>query len=137
TLFGNPTVALLIALIGAWLICRIHAGHAATARTLTRGFQESGNILLVTGVGGCLAAAVKAIGIGDILKQYIQPGGFAPLIMVWVVAAVLHIAIGSVTTSAITAAGILAPIAASLEVNPVLIALAAASGSMVLIHVTS
>ncbi|WP_051299152.1 GntP family permease [Arthrobacter castelli] len=137
TLFSNPTVALLVALIGAWIVCRFHAGHVATGQALSRGFQESGQILLITGVGGCLAAAVETIGIGDILTQYFEPGSFAPLILVWIIAAILHIAIGSVTTAAITAAGILAPFADSLDANPVLIALAAASGGMFIIHVTS
>ncbi|UYQ77749.1 GntP family permease [Glutamicibacter sp. JL.03c] len=134
---SNPTIALLIVLLGTWAVCRVRAGHAATAQALSRGFQESGSILLVTGVGGCLAAAVQTIGLGDILTKYFSPGSFAPLLVVWGIAAVLHIAIGSVTTSAITAAGILAPIVEPLGVNPVLIALAAASGSMLLIHVTS
>ena len=61
----------------------------------------------------------------------------APLLVVWLIGAALHMAIGSVTTSSITAAGLLAPIAGSLGLNPVLIALAAGSGAMFAIHVTS
>lgn len=57
--------------------------------------------------------------------------------MVWVIAAVLHIAVGSVTLSAITAAGLLAPIAPALGLDPVLIALAAGAGSLFMVHVTS
>lgn len=57
--------------------------------------------------------------------------------MVWAIAAVLHVAIGSVTISAITAAGVLAPVAPVIGLNPVLIALAAGAGSMFAVHVTS
>jgi H+/gluconate symporter-like permease len=57
--------------------------------------------------------------------------------MVWAIAAVLHIAVGSVTLSAITAAGILAPVAPALGIDPVLIALAAGAGSLFAVHVTS
>ena len=57
--------------------------------------------------------------------------------MVWVVAAVLHIAVGSVTISAITSAGILAPVAPILGLDPVLLALAAGAGSLFAVHVTS
>ncbi|GAA3545972.1 hypothetical protein GCM10022295_29790 [Streptomyces osmaniensis] len=46
-------------------------------------------------------------------------------------------AAGSVTISAITAAGILAPLAPSLGIDPVLIALAAGAGSLFAVHVTS
>ena len=57
--------------------------------------------------------------------------------MVWVIAAVLHIAVGSVTISAITSAGILAPVAPLIGLDPVLIALAAGAGSLFAVHVTS
>ncbi|WP_228709203.1 GntP family permease [Amycolatopsis keratiniphila] len=49
----------------------------------------------------------------------------------------LHIAMGSISISAITAAGILAPIAGSLGVPVVLVALAACSGALFLPHVSS
>ena len=55
----------------------------------------------------------------------------------WLVAAVLHTAMGSISIAAITTAGILAPIAASLGVPVVLIALAACSGALFLPHVSS
>ena len=44
---------------------------------------------------------------------------------------------GSVTLSAITAAGIIAPVAATMGLDPLLIALAAGSGALFCIHVTS
>lgn len=49
----------------------------------------------------------------------------------------LHVAVGSVTISAITAAGILAPIAPVIGLDPILIALAAGAGSLFAVHVTS
>ena len=53
------------------------------------------------------------------------------------IAAVLHFAIGSVPVGAITAAGIISPIVGSLGVDPVVIALAIASGAMFALHVSS
>lgn len=136
-LLSDPTVALLIALIGLAIMVVIKEGRSAVAPILGQGFRESGQILVLTGVGGCLAAVVQAIGVGDILLEPFAPGSFMPLLIVWVMAAVLHLAIGSVTTSAITAAGMLAPLAGALGINPVLIALAAGAGSMFVIHFTS
>jgi H+/gluconate symporter-like permease len=57
--------------------------------------------------------------------------------VVWAIAAVLHIAVGSVTLSAITAAGLLAPIAPVIGLDPVLLALSAGAGSLFMVHVTS
>nr|WP_275451219.1 hypothetical protein [Arthrobacter sp. H14] len=57
--------------------------------------------------------------------------------MTWLVAAILHVALGSISAAAITAAGILAPIAANLDMPTVLIALAAGSGALFIPHVSS
>ncbi|MER6988925.1 hypothetical protein [Saccharopolyspora hirsuta] len=92
---------------------------------------------MLNGVGGSLATTIKNVGLGDVLGQYFAANTAAPLLVVWVVAAVLHVAVGSVSISAITAAGILAPLAPVIGLEPVWIALAAGAGSLFAIHVTS
>lgn len=136
-LLGNPVVALLIGLIGTAVVGRYTIGQAKVEEATASGFKESGQILLLTGVGGSLAATVAAAGLGDILGGFFGASNVAPLLVVWAIAAVLHIAVGSVTLSAITAAGLLAPIAPALGLDPVLIALAAGAGSLFMVHVTS
>ena len=59
------------------------------------------------------------------------------ILLAWFIAAVLHLAIGSVSVAAITAAGIIAPILDSLDVSPVVIGLAIASGAMFALQVNS
>jgi H+/gluconate symporter-like permease len=135
--FGDPVVALLIGLIGACLIARWRLPRAESEAAFKRGFHESGQILILTGVGGSLAATVQAIGLGDILEGYFSSSTVAPLLLVWVVAACLHIAIGSVTISAITAAGVLSPVIPALGIDPVFVALAAGAGSLFIVHATS
>ncbi|KUM32102.1 gluconate permease [Arthrobacter sp. EpRS66] len=136
-LLGNPVVALLIGLIGTTIVARGAIGQKGVEDAISTGFKESGQILLLTGAGGSLAATVAAAGLGDILGGFFSASAVAPLVVVWVIAAVLHIAVGSVTLSAITAAGMLAPIAPALGLDPVLVALAAGAGSLFMIHVTS
>ncbi len=79
----------------------------------------------------------QAAGLGDILGEYFTASTAAPLLVVWAIAAALHVAVGSVTISAITSAGILAPVAPIIGLDPVLIALAAGAGSLFAVHVTS
>ncbi len=136
-LLASPVVALLLGLVGTCVLERRVLGQSAVEDSLGRGFRASGQILLLTGVGGCLAAVIAASGLGDILSQYFSANTWAPLLMVWLIAAVLHVAVGSVTISAITAAGLLAPMAPTLGIAPVLIALAAGAGSLFLVHLTS
>jgi GntP family gluconate:H+ symporter len=136
-LLGEPIIALLIGLIGTSLVTRAAIGQKRVEEAITIGFKESGQILILTGVGGSLAATVKAAGLGDILGGFFSASTVAPLLVVWAIAAVLHIAVGSVTLSAITAAGLLAPIAPAIGLDPVLLALAAGAGSLFMVHVTS
>lgn len=136
-LLSSPVVALLLGLVGTCLLTRRVLGQPAVDGSLSKGLRDSGQILLLNGVGGCLAAVIAASGLGDILGDYFTASTWAPLLTVWLVAAVLHVAVGSVTISAITAAGLLAPVAPSLGIDPVLIALAAGAGSLFLVHLTS
>lgn len=136
-LISEPTIALLIGLIGTALVGRYSMGQSRVEEAIGSGFKESGQILILTGVGGSLAATVSAAGMGDILGGFFSANTVAPLIMVWAIAAVLHIAVGSVTISAITSAGLLAPVAATIGLEPVLLALAAGAGSLFMVHVTS
>ncbi|MEV4648107.1 SLC13 family permease [Saccharopolyspora sp. NPDC049357] len=133
----DPVIALLVGLIGTILVTRRAVGKAAMDEALRNGFRESGQILILNGVGGSLALTIENIGLGDILGRYFSASTAFPLLMVWVVAAILHIAVGSVSISAITAAGILAPLAPVIGLDAVWIALAAGAGSLFAIHVTS
>jgi len=134
---SSPVIALLIGLIGTSFVGRRVQGGKAVEAAIATGFKESGQILILTGVGGSLAATIKAAGLGDILGEYFTASTAAPLLVVWVIAAALHVAVGSVTISAITSAGILAPVAPIIGLDPVLIALAAGAGSLFAVHVTS
>ena len=134
---SSPVIALLIGLVGTSFVGRYALGAQAVQHAIATGFKESGQILILTGVGGSLAATIKATGLGDILGEYFTASTAAPLLMVWAIAAVLHVAVGSVTISAITSAGILAPVAPLIGLDPVLIALAAGAGSLFAVHVTS
>jgi H+/gluconate symporter-like permease len=137
TFLASPVIALLIGLVGTSVVGRYALGADAIHKAFATGFKESGQILILTGVGGSLAATIKAAGLGDILGHYFTANTAAPLLVVWVIAAALHVAVGSVTISAITSAGILAPVVPLLGLDPVLIALAAGAGSLFAVHVTS
>ncbi|MET1051862.1 MAG: gluconate permease [Mycetocola sp.] len=134
---GSPVIALLLAVVATGLIGRSAVGTKRIEKSLVKGFQDGGQIFVLTGIGGALAAVISKGDLGDVLQGYFQATTFAPLLVVWAMAAVLHVAVGSVTLSAITAAGIIAPVAATMGLDPVLIALAAGAGALFCIHVTS
>ncbi|MBQ0862698.1 GntP family permease [Streptomyces smyrnaeus] len=134
---SDPVAGLLAGVILACLIARRHLPKGTVGDAFGQGYRLSGQFLVLRGVGGSLAAVMGAVGLGGIVEGTVASSTWAPLLLVWLIAAALHLAIGSVITSAITAAGILAPVAPSLDVQPVLVALAAGAGSLFAIHATS
>ncbi len=59
------------------------------------------------------------------------------ILLAWLIAAILHLAIGSISVAAITAAGILAPILGNIEVPTVVLRLAIGSGALFALQVNS
>lgn len=138
---GNANLALFVGLLGAYLMARRLIGLERTKEALTDGFKTSGEILLITGVGGSLGAIITASGMGAELGKLFSAdaGGTAlmSILLAWFIAAVLHVAIGSVSVAALTAAGIIAPVASQLAASPVVIGFAIASGALFAVQVNS
>jgi GntP family gluconate:H+ symporter len=132
-----PTIALLIGSFGAMTLVRVYRGLPGVKRSLDASFSNLGEVLVLTGLGGALAGLVKATGLGDVLGDFFENSAGPPILLAWLIAAVLHVAIGSVSVASITAAGILAPVASSSGLDPLLIALAAAAGALFLMTVHS
>ena len=138
---GNANLALFVGLLGAYVIFRATAGLESTRETMDEGFHTTGEILLITGVGGSLGAVIGETGLDEVLGGLFSADVGAPvlitILLAWFIAAVLHLAIGSVSVAAITAAGIIAPILGSLNVAPVVVGLAIASGALFALQVNS
>lgn len=126
---ADPVVALLIGLaIGCVITMWMHS-REAVERALNKGAATSGTILLFTGVAGSLGEVISRTGVGDIVAGLFEGDSASPLLLAWLVAALLRLAQGSGSVAAITAATLLAPVMGDLSVAPVLVALAAAAGA--------
>lgn len=138
---GDANIALFIGLVGAYVLSRTTAGRESTDGALSSGFSTTGEILLITGIGGSLGEVITATGLDKTLSDLFSADAGAPIIvsvlLAWFIAALLHMAIGSVSVAAITAAGIIAPVVQSTGVAPIAIGLAIASGAMFALQVNS
>jgi GntP family gluconate:H+ symporter len=139
--FGNPVFALFLGLVGAYLLAWRTLSREQVGEAMHKGFMETGQILLMTGVGGSVGEVIGETGLGKILGGFFSAGAGTPvlltILLAWLIAAVLHLAIGSVSVAAITAAGILVPVSGSLEVPPVVLGLAIGSGALFGLQVNS
>lgn len=134
---GHPMVALLLGLLFAYFIAWRSLGNDVINKALDKALRDGGPILVITGLGGALGAVISESGLEDILAGYFSVNALSPLILAWLIAVILHAAIGSTSVAAITAAGILAPVMGQIGVSPLLIALAAGSGALFALHVNS
>lgn len=138
---GDANFALFVGLLGAYVLCRRTIGSDGTEEAMSEGFHTTGAILLITGIGGSLGAVIGETRLDTILADLFTADASAPVVLsillAWLIAAVLHLAIGSVSVAAITAAGIIGPVLGSIDVSPIVIGLAIASGAMFALQVNS
>ncbi|GAA2212526.1 SLC13 family permease [Nonomuraea monospora] len=137
TFATDPVIAMFAGATASYLLTSRSHSRDEIHAVLGRGLASCGPILILSGISGSLGAVIERSGLTDVLGGAFSAGILPPLILVWLVAAVLHIALGSISVAAITAAGILAPLAGSLDTPMVFVALAAGSGALFLPHVSS
>jgi gluconate:H+ symporter, GntP family len=133
---GNPIVALLSGLLLAIALAIPVLGRKGVEKAIASGASTSGVILLFTAVAGSLGQVINSVGVGDMLADLFAADTALPVLLAWVVAALLRLAQGSASVSLITAATLLAPIVTDLGTPAPLIVLAAAAGAMFGGHVT-
>ncbi|MGP3769778.1 GntP family permease [Streptomyces sp. SDT5-1] len=138
---GDPAFALFAGLVGAYVLAKRVLTGERVEQAVTEGFHSTGQILLVTGVGGSLGAVIGKTGLDKVLSGIFSADAgmstVVTILLVWLVAALLHLAIGSIGVAAIAAAGIIAPIMGDLAVPPAVLALAIGSGSLFALQVNS
>jgi len=133
---GSPVVALLAGLVIGIALAIPAVTRDGIDDLITKGASTSGSILLFTGVAGSLGAVISQVGVGDMLAALFEANAAIPVLLAWIVAAVLRLAQGSASVAAITAATLLAPIMGSIGAPAILILLAAGSGAAFGGHVT-
>ena len=138
---GNPVLALFVGLVGAYALAKTSIGGTLTDEAMSKGFDTTGQILLITGVGGSLGAVIAATDLEQVLGDLFTAEAGAPVVvsilLAGLIAAVLHLAIGSISVAAITAAGIIGPIMGQLDAPTVIIGLAIGAGALFALQVNS
>ena len=93
-------------------------------------------IVLVIGAGGGFNQVLVQSGVGRAIAEVARGSHASPLVLAWVIAALIRVATGSATVAMTSAAGIVAPIAAATPgTSAELLVLATGAGSLVLSHV--
>jgi GntP family gluconate:H+ symporter len=135
---GSPLVAMLL----ATLLALFTFGHACgfDRGRLLRFAEESlppiAGVLLVVGAGGGFGRVLDAAGVDTAISRAMGGMRLSPLVLGWVIASLLRVAVGSATVAVVTAASIMAPMVAPMpQVNRELLVVSIGAGSLIASHV--
>lgn len=135
--FAEPAVVMLISLVVATYIIGIKQGFSlkAVMSIYTDSVKETAMILLIIGGAGALKQVLVDSGISEQIAAKLNHINIQPLILAWLIAAIIRICVGSATVAGLTTAGILAPLILQGNVNPNLMVLSIGAGSLACSHV--
>ena len=137
TMLGQPaSVMMLSVLLAMWTM------GVARKRTMSQLMDSAetaakavGMLVLILGISGSLKEVLLVGGVGDYVAEMMEGAGISPLILAWLVAAIIRVAQGSATVAALTAVGIVLPLIEGSDVNSALVVLATGAGSIIASHV--
>ncbi|AKS66684.1 gluconate:H+ symporter [Staphylococcus coagulans] len=134
---GNAGTAMLIAVIFAIFSMGILRGKSTkqVMNTLTEAIYPIGMMLLIIGAGGAFKQILIDGGVGGAVEHIFTDVRISPILLAWLVAALLRLALGSATVAAISTTGIILPLLQTTDVNLALVVLAIGAGSIFCSHV--
>ena len=133
--FSDKSVAMLLGLLAAFILALKSLSLKLIEKEMNAALAPIGTVLFITGMGAAFGSVLGAAGVGKALAAAIATMHIHPILFAWCVAALLKGAQGSGTVSMITTLSLLAPSVSTMGVQPIFIALAAFSGSLMLAHV--
>jgi GntP family gluconate:H+ symporter len=135
---GSPSVAMLIAVLVSFWTFGWNCGlsSAQILRFSEQCVGPAASIILVVGAGGGFSMVLTASGVGQAIAEMGSNIPVSPLLLGWVIAGLLRIAVGSATVAVMMAASLMGPILVTRpEINRELLVLAMGAGSLLLSHV--
>ncbi|WP_405874606.1 MULTISPECIES: gluconate:H+ symporter [unclassified Streptomyces] len=135
---GNPLIALLAAvLVGIFTLLR-PAGFSKERLTplVENGLAPIAGILLIVGAGGGFKQTLIDSGVGQMILDISKDWSIPALLLAWLIAVGIRLATGSATVATVSAAGLVAPLAADMSTtHTALLVLAIGAGSLFFSHV--
>lgn len=129
-LFGEPIVALAIGTVIAIYGLVRKEENKRVIGIMDTAVKDTGIIMLITGAGGALGNVIKVSGIGDVLGEVVVGLPIPAILIPFIIAALMRIALGSATVAITTAASLTAPLMASISVAPILLAVSCCVGAI-------
>lgn len=134
---GNPMVVMILALGIATYTLGTSQGMKIShiMDSYSDAIKDIAVILLIIAGAGALKQVFVTSGVSNDIGDALQSIDLNPLLLGWLIATIIRICLGSATVAGLTAAGIVAPLVLSTDVDPNLMVLAIGAGSLMCSHV--
>ncbi len=137
SLVGEPVVALLLALLLACYLLGFRRGMSVlqVMGFLTESITSMAMVMMIIAAGGGFKQVLIDSGVAKEVANHASNLSLSPLVLAWLIAAVVRVSVGSATVAGLMAAGIVSSMAAGPGVIPELMVLSVGAGSLMFSHV--
>lgn len=137
---GAPDLAMLLSLIFAIFTMGLwrNKGMSEISNSMVTSIKQISVMLLIIGGGGAFKQVLVDGGISKYISTLFAQTNISPILAAWLITAILRVSLGSSTVAAMTAAGLVAPMAHQFGSNSAMAALmvlAVGAGSVFCDHV--
>jgi Gnt-I system high-affinity gluconate transporter len=136
-LIADPAMVMLVAIIVATYVLGIRRGQKIEDVMSVYGeaVKDVAMILLIIAGAGTLKEILLVSGVSKEIATYLGGLPIHPLVLGWMMAAIIRVCLGSATIAGLTAAGMIYPLVAAGGVNANLMVLSIGAGSLMFSHV--
>lgn len=134
---SDPAIVMLLSLAIATFTIGVGQGTPMSKVMDSYGeaIKDVSLILLIMGGAGALKQILTDSGVSQDIVGLVGGLDVHPLVLGWLIAVLIRLAVGSATVAGLTAAGIIAPMIPALQVDPNLMVLSVGAGSLFFSHV--
>jgi Gnt-I system high-affinity gluconate transporter len=134
--FSDANIALMVAVLVGIKTLGLRQGRSMddVMKSMGKAVGSVGMIILIIAAGGAFSQVLKDSQVNDYIYSITSGLNFNPLLLAFLVAALLRLAVGSATVATMTAAPIMLPVAVQAGISPELMVLATGSGSLLFSH---
>ncbi|MEC1611793.1 gluconate permease GntP [Bacillus mojavensis] len=136
-LIGNASTAMIISLLVAVYTMGIarNISIKTVMDSCSTAISQIGMMLLIIGGGGAFKQVLINGGVGDYVADLFKETALSPILLAWLIAAILRISLGSATVAALSTTGLVIPLLGQSDANLALVVLATGAGSVIASHV--
>ncbi|BDG82245.1 MULTISPECIES: gluconate permease GntP [Bacillus] len=136
-LIGNASTAMIISLLVAVYTMGIarNIPMKTVMDSCSTAISQIGMMLLIIGGGGAFKQVLINGGVGDYVADLFKETALSPILLAWLIAAILRISLGSATVAALSTTGLVIPLLGQSDANLALVVLATGAGSVIASHV--